>query len=232
MKKKNETFIIIFLIVFLLYNVFFWVIPFEKHASSWIVYGFSLISFIVSGLISYCAFRNKDMPKSKLYGFPVFRIGYIYLGLQILFCLAVYLLSIPFTIPAWIVIVISVLLLALALIGAMMADNARKKIEKIDEETFQSISTMNMLILAMENILDKTEGTVLADKAKHLEESFRYSDPISSEELTQIESQIQAELECLDGLVEEEKWESAEKQIVKVERKLTERNRWCKGLKK
>ena len=30
MKKRNETFTIIFLIVFLLYNVFFWVIPLKN----------------------------------------------------------------------------------------------------------------------------------------------------------------------------------------------------------
>ncbi len=61
----------------------FLIIPFNKNAASWISFVFTIISIISSLLVCGCAFKAKETLVSKIYGFPIFRVGVVYALVQL-----------------------------------------------------------------------------------------------------------------------------------------------------
>ena len=102
MNKKTRSFILVYGIVFLVCLLAFLIIPFQKNAASWIVFAFSLISIAAGCGISLFAFRGEQALVSKVYGFPVFRIGLIYMILQLVFSLIICIVAAFVDVPYWI----------------------------------------------------------------------------------------------------------------------------------
>ena len=83
MKKDTLRLLIIALVVLIAYNFAVFMIPCYKTSTFWISWGFSLLSFAVSGYGIYTGLIKKPDAKSRFYGFPIARIGVIYLVIQV-----------------------------------------------------------------------------------------------------------------------------------------------------
>ena len=83
----------------------------------------------------------------------------------------------------------------------------------------------------MESVIDLCENKELRKKLVNLSEKFRYSDPVSCDELEEIEQKITEEIEVLKNLVTSDV-DEASKKITYIENLLADRNRRCKALKK
>ena len=82
MKKDTKQAIIIGAVVFVAYNLAAFMIPCLKTPVFWISWGFTLLSFAVAGYAVYTSLILKTDIKSRFYGFPIARIGVIYLVVQ------------------------------------------------------------------------------------------------------------------------------------------------------
>ena len=79
MKKKNTIrAIIITVIIFELFNLIAFTIPFAHTAAFWFSYGFTYLALGVMAATIYLAFIKNPDAKSRFYGFPLARIGIIY----------------------------------------------------------------------------------------------------------------------------------------------------------
>ena len=232
MNKVQKSLISVCIIVFVVLSVLYFAIPFPKNAASWVAYVASVISVVFGYFTANIAFKGTESLKSKVYGFPVFRIGYIYLIAQVIFTILICLINIVFLVPAWISIVISVIFLAIALIGVIGADNARDVIENIDEQTEIKTKKVTYFNLDISNVLDVCKDNELKKKINILSEKFRYSDPVSCDELVDIENKISDEIDKLKDIVIENNKESAIEKIDYITNLLADRNRKCKALKK
>ena len=126
-KGKFQT-ILILAIVLAAYLLLAFVIPFAKTAVFWLALVFTLAAFGVQLYVLKLSFTKGKDARSKFYGFPIARIGVVYLIVQIV--LSFLFMAIAKICAAWIAVIIFVLLLAAAAVGVIAADAMRDEVER------------------------------------------------------------------------------------------------------
>lgn len=228
--KKTLSFLVVFAIIFVMYNVIFFAVPFPKTGAAWVEYAFSMLAVFGGAGISYYAFSKGGDLKSKVYGFPIFRMGYIYSIVQLVFGLVVCIIGFFVDVPMWISLVVSVLVLGLSAIGVIAADTVRDVIEEQEEQVARVTKPMQTFRLDIQYIADSCKDEALKKKLNSLSEKFRYSDPVSCDELKEQEEKLRTEVSELEALVNADTEKAAEL-AEKIELHLADRNRRCKELK-
>ena len=87
-----------------------------------------------------------------------------------------------------------------------------------------------MFRLDMQYIVDSCTDPELKKPLEKLADSFKYSDPVSSDDLAGVEENLQTQVKKLAALVNTDK-DAARMQITEVFNLLADRNRQCKELK-
>ena len=83
LNKNQIRSIVTVVVIFAVYNVLAFVLPFKHTGLFWIGYSFGLVSIIVSMMILALAFGKNGTAKSSFYGFPIARIGVLYSAVQV-----------------------------------------------------------------------------------------------------------------------------------------------------
>lgn len=229
MNKRIKSMILIYAIIFIAECVLFLAIPFPKTGAAWVEFAFTLIAICAGCGISWHAFKNEGL-KNKIYGFPMFRIGFIYMIVQLIVGWIIAIIGCFTIVPIWIALVASVVILAFSLIGVIGTDNARDIITEQQEQTRASVKQMKRFRLDIQYIVDICADKELKKPLEKLAESFKYSDPVTNEELSGIENNLQREVKNLAALVNTDT-EQARKKVEEVSVLLADRNRRCKELK-
>lgn len=217
-------------IIAVAFSVVVLLIPFSKDNVFWIAYIFEIIAILIQIPIFKVAFDNADTIRSKFLGFPVFRVGYIYLFTQTIVSTVIIIINGLFHIPAWIAIIICTLILSIALICGISVEASREKIHKIEESQIKSTSAMIELRNISSGLISLTSDQTLKPELRKLAESFKYSDPVSSDETVQSENSL---IKSLNVLAEKLSAGSADiNDIHEIQNKLSERNMICKSYKK
>jgi len=229
--KKSKSLIAVYAIVAVIYMLFFLLIPFEKNAASWISFAFTVVSFVVSFGITMLAFKDGETLVSRVYGYPIFRIGMIYMLLQLgagaLICIVAAFVDVPY----WVALLLSVLLLGGVAIGVVATDNIKEIVENEDERVRVATKAITTFNIDMAGILDSCDNVNVKKELEGLVEAFRYSDPMSSDATAQLEDELVAEVDSLKMFVLENDTDKILAQIKMVKNKLNERNRVCKANK-
>ena len=232
LNKKSISMIAVYAIILVVYILTFCLIPFPKIAASYISFAFTIVSILASLGITAVAFKDDDALVSKIYGFPVFRIGYIYVAAQFIIGLIICIVASFVAVPYWVALLLSIILLGAAGIGVIAADNTRDTIKSIDNETERVTRTTKIFKLDIATIVDLCEDAEVKKELLKLSEDIRFSDPVSSEATEEAETQLLEEIRILRGFVESNDNENSLKQIKKTSDLLAERNRICKAFKK
>lgn len=226
---KNKVLMILGIIV-IAFSVFAFLIPFSKDGVFWTAYIFEIIAILIQIPIFKIAFDNGDTIKSKFLGFPVFRVGYIYLFTQTIVSAALIIIGgfVPF--PTCVAIIICTLVLSVALICSISVEAAHKEVQKIEES--QKIVTSSMLELRniSSGLPSLTNDQALKAELCKLAESFKYSDPVSSDETVHSESVMKKQLN--DLAVKLSDGNADINDIHEIQNKLSERNVTCMSHKK
>lgn len=222
MKKGSTKGYLIIGILFALISVIAFVIPTPKTTVFWISYGFTVVAFTLQIFIWKKAFSKKDTLKSKFLGIPVVHIGIAYLVLQIV-SFAVF-TALP-TLPLWSAIVADVLILAICSVCMISADIGGNEIDCVEEKAHKKVFYLKNLQADIELLADAEVDSHTKISLEKLAEAIRYSDPMSCDELTDIEMKISAKAEELKTASDKVKI------IEEMTLLLTERNKKCKLLK-
>ncbi|MDE6580261.1 MAG: hypothetical protein K2K41_06980 [Ruminiclostridium sp.] len=172
------------------------------------------------------AFEGDGTAKSKFYGFPIAKIGVVYMVAQLI--LSVVFMIMAAVIPVWLTILLFVILLAVAAVGLIAADTVRDEINIQDKK----LSTKTSCMMTLRSIVYPLAGQCEEENAKkllqELADQFRYSDPVSSEVLNDIESEIESLVGALQTAVNEVRYSDIAPLCRRVGNTLEERNRLCK----
>lgn len=231
MGKKEKSVIAVYVILLLIFNVVYLGIPFSKTAVSWIAYAFTLVSFIVSFLVTAYAFKGRESIKSSVYSFPIFRVGCIYAGIQLAFCILICLCALFIKVPNWIPCIVSIILLGAAMIGVIAADNTRDVVEQVEEQILSDTRKITYFRLDVSSLISSCQNSEIKKELERLAEEARYSDPVSNHELAEIEEQIIEELKVLKNMLQESNIEDLKKEVQHIMNMLQDRNVRCKALK-
>lgn len=229
--KRKKSAAVIYGIAALVFVILVLVIPFSKPAASWVMFAFSIVSFALGLGISLYAFGKSETLVSKFYGYPVFRIGFLYTALQVFLSIVFFAIGAFVDVPYWVGIVVSVILLGMAAMGVIAVDNARDYVEDIDAKTVSSIKTVTKFNNDIADIMDLCKSDIVREPLARLVTKFKYSDPVSSPATEEKEKQIKDAVEKLKTEISTESSEELISQIEKIDRLISSRNRICERCK-
>lgn len=222
MKKNSTKGCIILGILFFVISVIAFTFPAQKAAAFWIVYAFTAIAIWAQIIIWKSALGRENTLKSKFLGFPVLNLGVLYLILQLV-AFAVYLL-IP-VLPAWSAFAVCIVLGGIFSVCIISVDAGRSETERVGDKVQKKIFYVRELQADVEVLANAESDTATKAELLKLAEKIRFSDPMSHEQLADLENQIAykvAELKsCTDRTI----------MIRDLNLLLDKRNRKCKVLK-
>ena len=226
MNKNMIRGIAIFAVVLLAYHLIVFLVPFPGGAIFWLSYLFTLLGLDVAAISCFVAFKRGGSAKSRFYGFPVIRLGVVYGAFQVIASLIG--MALGGILPLWIPVVVYVIAFAAAVIGLIATDTVRDSIEDQDVQHKKVISVIRNLQSKVNAMPMQCEEDTARKALQDLAEEFRYSDPVSSPALAQVEANLVAAVEELQQAVDGGDAAKIGEGCRKAARMLAERNRLCK----
>ena len=225
MKKRFGIYATFWAILVALFNVIAFVSPgwigFEKYDSAfWI--GYVFISAAFFGQLACAWFALKEENAAKLfYKLSLFSISYTSLIITFIvggLCMLISLL------PYWIGILACSIVMAANVLAVIKAAAAIDEVQRIDSRVKEQTRFIKSLTVDAELLLSRATTEEKKTLCKKVYEAVRYSDPMSCEELLEIEEKIKS------LFVEFSKTLSSEiaEELLAL---MTERNKRCKLLK-
>lgn len=228
MNKKNKSIIAVYGILAFIYLIAFVIIPFPKNAASWISFVFTLVSFVLSLGVTLYVFGKDDEMTSKFYGFPIFKIAYMYPLVQFAVGVIICLIAAFVAVPYWVALILSLIILGVSAIGVIATENARDIVEENEAEIERVTKATKLFNLNVSSVLDLCTEPSVKKELEKLAESFRFSDPVSSDATEDIESTIMEKLENLKISISSSDSDENIAKITELKNLLAERNRICK----
>lgn len=226
MKKDAMRAIVVAVIIFVIYNLITFVIPFAHTTAFWISYGFTLVAFAVVCASIYIAFIKNPDAKSRFYGFPIARIGVLYGGAQLI--VSLFVMALAKWTPWWIPTLVYAIGLGAAVIGLVSAEAVVEEIQTQDMKLKKDVTLMRNLQSKISQIASQTDDSAI----KSLAEEFRYSDPVSNDAIADAEADLAAAVDELQAAYVDGDNEAIAQLCRKTAVLLVERNRLCKLNKK
>ena len=187
MKKNSSKLYLILGILFILVSVIAFTVPATKTAAFWISYAFTVVAFAAQIIIWNAALGRSESLKSKFLGFPVVHIGIVYLVVQII-ALIVF-LFIP-TLPIWSAVVACAVIAGVSAVCMIASDIGRSEIERVSAKAQEKTFYIKQLQADVELLASTETDTTTKSALTQLAEKIHYSDPMSDEQLADIEVRI------------------------------------------
>ena len=222
MKKDNLRAIVVAAVVLIAYNFAVFMIPCWKGGTFWVSWGFTLLSFVISGFAFYNSLLKNPDAKSRFYGFPIAKIAFIYLVAQV--AVGGISMALGNIIPWWAATVLDAIILALAVIGLISAETVVEEIHVQDSKLKKNVSLMRQLQSKVNQMA--SQGDEAAIKA--LADEFRYSDPVSNAAIADAEADLAAAVDQLQAAYIDGDSEAVKQLCRRVSAALAERNRLCR----
>ena len=233
MKKEFKFFGITWLVGFILFNAVTFLIPnvvlgvsrFDKPVF-WITYALITATYIGQFIISY-KFMKAGM-KKKFLKISLLQTGYAAIIASSV--VGIVFMIIP-VIPTWIGAIVCLLIAGYYTIACVKASVAADVISSIDDKVKEKTAFIKNATVDVENILARATIETFKTEIKKVYEALKYSDPMSTGSLREIEKDIETKILELKAAVSSNS-ESALLDIVKEALILIkERNAKCKLLK-
>jgi len=222
MKKNSTKGYVILGILFALVSIIAFAVPTAKTATFWIAYVFTAAAFAAQIGIWKTALGKAGTLKSKFLGFPVVHIGIVYAVIQII-AFAVF-MFVP-TLPAWSANVVCSVIAGISAVCMISADAGRDEIERVEAKVQKKVFYIRELQADIELLADNESDAAEKTALTKLAEKIRFSDPMSNEQLADLENKISikvAELKTVANKLEI---------VNELNLLLDERNIKCKILK-
>ena len=228
LNKNQIRSIVTVVVIFAVYNVLAFVLPFKHTGLFWIGYSFGLVSIIVSMMILALAFGKNGTAKSSFYGFPIARIGVLYSAVQVpLSFLAMALAGIA-GIPLWPFALLFILILAAAVLGTVATDATRDEIVRQDIKLAKDVSVIRALRSLGNSLVAQCTDDEAKKELKKLSDMLNYCDPVSNDATVAAETELKAVMDEIQQAIVDDDVTSVVPLCKKAEAILAERNRLCK----
>ncbi len=191
MKKGIKFYAPCWAIELAVFNVITFAVPITVNVnkftpSFWIGYAFITIMFIAQLACSILFFKQ-DTKEKRFLNIPVINLSYTALLISII--VGAVAMAVPF-VPYWVGIILDILIVAFYAIAIISSKAAADTIENIDKKVKTQTFFIKSLTVDAETLLSRAKSDETKAIAKKVYEAIRYSDPMSNETLSSVESQI------------------------------------------
>lgn len=130
--------------------------------------------------------------------------------------------------PVWLAVLVYAFALGAAVIGLVSAEAVVEEIRVQDVKLKKDVSLMRSLQSKVNQMASQCDNPDAAAAVKQFAEEMRYSDPVSSEALAEIEADLSAAVDELQAAIADGDSNAAKQLCRKASAVLAERNRLCK----
>lgn len=226
MKKHQIQGITAIVAVLAVYFAVVFLIPFRRdNAVFWVSFVFTLAAMAAQVYVVRAAFGGRDA-KSRFYGFPIARVGFVYLIAQVV--LSIVFMALAGNVRLWLPLLLYIVLAGAAALGFIATDVTRDEIQRQDADLKANVSAMRSIQSKASALLGVTQDAQMRKAVEKLSDALRYSDPVSSPAISEIESDLAACVDELQKAVVDGDKASALALAEKAGNILIERNRQCK----
>lgn len=231
MKRNFKFYLALWAVMLVLFNVIAFVSPGwigqEKYTSSfWTGYVCITAAFIGQLACAYTAFKAENLNK-LFYNIPLITISFT--GLIVSF-IAGGLCMLISPLPYWIGVIICAIVLAFTVLSVIKASLAADVVSDVDEKVKGRTLFVKSLTVDAEILMTQARSEQTKAICKKVYESIRYSDPMSSDALASIESQITIRFHALSEAVKNDA-DAVSAIADEVILLVGERNKKCKLMK-
>ena len=229
MKKRFNLYIVAWGVLFVLFNVIAFVsvgwAGQEKYTSSfWIGYVFITVMFIGQIICSYIAFKS-DTAQKLFYNISLITTSYI--GLVISFLVGGLCMLIS-PLPYWVGVIVCTIVLVSNILSVVKATVAIDEIVRIDTKVKTQTLFIKSLTVDADTLVTSAKSESIKAECKKVYEAICYSDPMSSDDLVSIESQITHKFAELANAVNEDDVERVSRIVNDLLVLIKNRNLNCK----
>ena len=233
MKKTIKFYTAIWAICLLLFNALAFVTT-NKIAdvskfdgAFWVGYIFITIAFVGQLICAYIAFKAENL-KKLFYNIPLISISYI--GLVVMLVLGGLTMAIP-GMPNWLGVIVCLAVLGFTAISVIKAGFAAEIVSDVDDKIATETAFIKAMTVESQNLVNRANTSMLKKQCKKVYDAFRYSDPMSSVALADIEQRIKEEFDVLTDAVIADDLTATESGTKELLRLIDERNNKCKNSK-
>ncbi len=226
MKQNKTRGYVILAILLVVFTAISFLPPFTKAGRFFVAYLFGVIAILSQVYFFKSSFSPDGDVKSKFYGFPIARIGVVFMVAQLIVSLVE--MALALVCPTWLALLVNIIILAVALVGSIAAETMRDEIERQDVSLKEEVSAMRELQSLANGILAQCDSSESKAEIKRLADELRYSDPVSSDGTKELEAEILQQLRDVQKAVVDADAEAVRALTGKVMVNLAERNRLCR----
>lgn len=232
MKKRFHLYIVVWAVLLALFNVIAFVsvgwAGQEKYTSSfWIGYVFITVMFIGQLICSYMAFKA-DSAKKLFYNISLIRTSYI--GLIVSFIVGGLCMLIS-PLPYWVGVIVCAIVLVANVLSVIKAAAAIDEIERVDTKVKTQTFFIKSLTVDADTLMASAKSEAVKAECRKVYEAIRYSDPMSNDALSSVESQITGKFAALSDVVQANDPAAVAELANEVVVLVGDRNKKCKLLK-
>ena len=166
--------------------------PFESSGAFWAAYGFGLAAIVLQLYFLQSAFKPGASARSKVYGYPIARVGAIYLGAQMVVSVAE--MAAASWVPLWVALILNAVLAVFGLAGCVGVELARDETIAQDVRRQDRTEVMGRLRMEASSLAARYGDSPAASALRRLSDELRFSDPVSNELTQPFEESLSCEL--------------------------------------
>lgn len=233
MSKNVKLYAVVWVILVALFNAIVFITPSEYEGESkftdtfWIGYALVMVAFLGQLICSYIGLKDDNLTK-VFYNIPLLRVSVI--GLVVSVIAGSILMAIP-TVESWIAAIICLIVLALVAIATIKAKVVGGVVDSIDKKIKEQTYFIKNLTVDAQNLLARANTPETKSVVNKVYEAIRYSDPMSNDNLNEIESKIGYEFKSFEMAVKNGDTAIVNSQAEELLILINNRNNKCKALK-
>lgn len=231
--KNFKLYAIVWLILLALFNAIVFITPSEYNGESkftdtfWIGYSLVTVGFIGQLLCAYVGLKDESITK-VFYNIPLLRVSVI--GLVVSAVAGSIFMVLP-TVESWIAAIICIVILAFVVIATITAKSAGDIVESIDKKIKEQTFFIKNLTVDAQNLIPRANTPEAKATVNKVYDAIRYSDPMSNDNLNEIEGRIGYEFKTFEMAVKSGDTAVIESQAEELLILIDNRNNKCKALK-
>lgn len=211
------------IVALIVYNVVMFIMPVAKDLNFWFAYVFSTISILFAAGTFISNITRKSVDK-KIKNTPLAYIAWEYLIIQMI--LGFYEILHPIYYRTS--LILNVILLGINIIILSIVSTEKKEIDRVDKKVKEKVFFIKNIQEELESTKAITENEKITNGLNELVDTVRYSDPMSSSKLFDIENDIEIKVAKLKDNIKENKESESIEGISEIKTLLAERNRKAK----
>ena len=219
---------IIPVLIFIVYSIImFWI--FDESKPMFILgYVFSCIATALAAFMPVYMVKPENTAKTVFNRFSLGMFTTLYFVAQLALG---FVLTVLGFLPTVIGVILELTLIFVYAIGIIASSLGIGYIKDLEKKQKEKVYFIKSIAVDLEGLVNKIQDAELKKKLEKLSETARYSDPMSHQSLSGLESQISIKVEALKVAVNEGKLENVDNDCKAIEDMFNERNEKCKILK-